>query len=665
MAAHKHINKICCVVTAVCVLLAGLCLGSGALGLQTASAAPGYGERLFDTSRVHTIDIVIDDWEGFLSTCENEEYALCSVVIDNEARKNIGIRAKGNTSLTQVAQYGNDRYSFKLEFDHYDSAQSYYGLDKLSLNNLIQDNTCMKDYLVYQMMGAFGVPAPLCSYAYITVNGEDWGLYLAVEAVEDAFLLRNFGRDYGELYKPDSTDMGGGRGNGGFDMEGWQEAQEPAQEAGMEARQMTAQSEAGPEGFGRGFQGGTLPDGADPGEGGFPGGALPDEGEPPSGGALPDGQALTEDARGAGKMQGDMAGRGGPGGMAADDVSLIYTDDDFDSYQNIFDNAKTDVTDADKERLIEALKRLNAQEGLESTLYIEDVLRYFVVHNFVCNFDSYTGSMIHNYYLYEKDGQLAMIPWDYNLAFGGFMGAQDAQSLVNYPIDTPVSGGTTDSRPMLSWIFADEAYTRQYHVLFSEFVTQFFENGACAQLIQNAQALIAPYVEKDPTKFCTYEEFEAGAAALQTFCSLRGESVAGQLAGTVPSTQEAQSRQPEALIAADGLDLNDMGSMHSGGMGGGMGGPMGEAAPRQTEDDTEARSQPAAPQEDGSQTADSAQQPPDQAGLRPAEERSQADRQTAGQPGEASPAGNWAMLGASAAVLLLGLGIAFGYRKKV
>ena len=59
----------------------------------------------------------------------------------------------------------------------------------------------------------------------------------------------------------------------------------------------------------------------------------------------------------------------------------------------------------------------------------------------------YTGSMIHNYYLYEEDGQLSMIPWDYNLAFGGFQGGQDATSMVNYPIDTPVSGGTVDSRP--------------------------------------------------------------------------------------------------------------------------------------------------------------------------------------------------------------------------
>ena len=82
---------------------------------------------------------------------------------------------------------------------------------------------------------------------------------------------------------------------------------------------------------------------------------------------------------------------------------------------------------------------------------MDEVIRYFVVHNFVCNFDSYTGSMIHNYYLYEEDGQLSMIPWDYNLAFGGFQGGQDATSMVNYPIDTPVSGGTVDSRPMLAW----------------------------------------------------------------------------------------------------------------------------------------------------------------------------------------------------------------------
>ena len=77
----------------------------------------------------------------------------------------------------------------------------------------------MKDYLAYKLMNEFGVASPLVSYAYVTINGEDWGLFLAVEAVEESFLARNYGTGYGDLYKPDSMSMGGGRGNGrSFDM---------------------------------------------------------------------------------------------------------------------------------------------------------------------------------------------------------------------------------------------------------------------------------------------------------------------------------------------------------------------------------------------------------------------------------------------------------------
>lgn len=207
MSTHKYMDKICCLALLLALVVTGVFLNAPSLGIQAASTTQGYESRLFDTSRVHTIDIVMDDWEGFLEGCTDEEYELCSVVIDNESYNNVAIRAKGNTSLTQVASYGNDRYSFKIEFDHYDSTISYHGLDKLSLNNIIQDNTYMKDYLTYQMMGYFGVDAHLCSYVYITVNGEDWGLYLAVEGVEESFLERNYGSDYGELYKPDSMSM--------------------------------------------------------------------------------------------------------------------------------------------------------------------------------------------------------------------------------------------------------------------------------------------------------------------------------------------------------------------------------------------------------------------------------------------------------------------------
>lgn len=411
MSTSSNLDRICVAALALAVLIAALAFSAPALGYEAASggAVLGYEERLFDISVVHTIDIVMDDWEGFIAGCEDEEYVLCDLVID----------------------------------------------------------------------------------------GEDWGLYLAVEGVEESFLLRNYGTDYGELYKPDSMEMGGGRGNGG--------------------------------GFG--------------GRGGM-GGMPSDMGEPP--------EDMGEMPEIGGGMGGGMMG-------GSSDVLLVYTDDDYDSYANIFDNAKTDVSNADKDRLIDALQALGEGGDVSDCVDIESVISYFVAHNFVCNFDSYTGSMIHNYYLYEDGGLLSMLPWDYNLAFGGFMGSSDAEALVNWSIDDPTSDGDTESRPMLAWIFESEEYTELYHAAFAEFIESVFTSGEFERLFDDTVDLISPYVERDPTKFCTYEEFELGAETLREFCLLRAESIGYQLAGE------------DVTVDASGLDISAMGSMNNTAGGGGKG----------------------------------------------------------------------------------------------
>ena len=134
MSTHRYIDRICLAGAILSLLLMLLFVNGEALGVQPASRVLGYEGRLFDTARVHTIDIVMDGWDDFIETCENEEYAACSVVIDGEAYKNVGIRAKGNTSLSTVSAMGSDRYSFKIEFDQYDGGKTYHGLDKLCLN---------------------------------------------------------------------------------------------------------------------------------------------------------------------------------------------------------------------------------------------------------------------------------------------------------------------------------------------------------------------------------------------------------------------------------------------------------------------------------------------------------------------------------------------------
>ncbi len=556
MSTHKHFDKICYVVLAATLILTILFMNAETLGVQKVSSSMDYEEKLFDTSTVHTINIVMDDWDDFTESCKSEEYYTCTLEIDGEVYKNVAIRGKGNTSLMQVESYGNDRYSFKVEFDHYDSTRSYYGLDKLALNNIIQDNTYMKDYLTYQMMADMGVASPLCSYVYITVNGEDWGLYLAVEGVEDSFLQRNYGKDYGELYKPDSMSMGGGRGNGEkFDMDKFLEDSENDDDSNSDIEKKDASGwKQRPDD--RNFEEG-FPE--------MPKGMLSMEMKE---GQMPDGKWSKE---------GMPGGFGGGMKMGNDDVLLKYIDDNPESYSNIFDSAKTDITKSDKARLIESLKKLSNGEELTEIVDIEAVIRYFVVHNFVVNFDSYTGSMIHNYYLYEEDGQMQMIPWDYNLAFGGFQSMEDATGLVNYPIDSPVSGGDTSERPMIAWIFENEEYTELYHQYFSEYIEEYFESGYFEQMMDEVSSMIAPYVEKDPTKFCTYEEFETGISTLREFCLLRAESIRGQLDGTIGATSETQNS--DTFIDAGDLQISDMGSMGFGRNGGGMTPPGGMEFP--------------------------------------------------------------------------------------
>ena len=312
MAKHPLTDLICWLLAAAMLALTAGFMNGEALGIQASAGTweSAYTD-LFDDSVVHTVDIVAEesDWAELLENAQAEEYIPCNVVIDGTAVKNVAVRAKGNTSLTQVT---NGRYSLKIEFDHYETGRSYLGLDKLVLNNIIQDDTYLKDWLCYALFRQMGVPAPLASFAVVTVNGAYYGLCLAVEAVEESFLQRNFGAGYGDLYKPDSAE-------------------------------------------------------------------------------------------------------GGSDGSA----SLAYATDDPGDYGDILDTAKTDVTEEEAAELIAALKALSEGDAA-SALDTEEVLRYFVVHNFVVNGDSYTGSMLHNYYLYQEDGKLAMLPWDYNLAFGSF-----------------------------------------------------------------------------------------------------------------------------------------------------------------------------------------------------------------------------------------------------
>ena len=75
MSTHKNIDRICVVIIVLCLILTLLFMNGQALGLQSASRTMGYEQTLFDTSKVHTIDILIDDWD--INLCYSPFWKSC------------------------------------------------------------------------------------------------------------------------------------------------------------------------------------------------------------------------------------------------------------------------------------------------------------------------------------------------------------------------------------------------------------------------------------------------------------------------------------------------------------------------------------------------------------------------------------------------------------
>lgn len=490
---------------------------------QPLASAPDYAEKVFGTDII-TLEILADEaqWQTMLDNATDEEYIKVDVVINGTTFKDVGIRPKGNSSLKQVASSDSDRYSFRIKFDKYVEGQTCFGLDQLVVNNMMGDNTYMKEYISYDLMKTIGVEAPYFGFADISVNGQPWGLYLAVELYNDSYETRVYGDTSGALYNVKmSMDQDQMPGEGRRPM-----VSDPTMDARPSAG--SGASESVPP---------TTPP-SDP----------PASGLDQAPGNFP-----------ANAPAGFPGGKGG--GMGAKNGgSLAYTDDDPESYSDIFDNVVGDEDAAANQRVITALKALSAGTDLETCFDTDAILRYLAAHTVVVNLDSYSSTMAQNYYLYERGGRLTVLPWDYNLAWGGFQSG-DASDVINFPIDTPVSGVAMTDRPLLNQLLSNQDYLARYHDHLNTLIQNYFTSGHFTTKIQALNTLISDYVKKDATAFCTYEEYQTAVASFIELGNLRAESIQGQLNGEIPSTSDGQNADPSTLISADGLRLQDLGSM--------------------------------------------------------------------------------------------------------
>ncbi|WP_285768064.1 CotH kinase family protein [Peribacillus sp. SI8-4] len=273
-----------------------------------------------------------------------------------------------------------------------------------------------------------------------------------------------------------------------------------------------------------------------------------------------------------------------PDGTGSD---LKWISEDIADYTGL--NLKTN-DHSDQTAMINMLDAINHGGNLEEVLDVDEMLRYFAANTALVNLDHYQGDKKHNYYLYEENGVFSILPWDYNMSFGGYSGGggrqagdtiqekrttakdDDAEqddmkapeeapnmngggmmdmsanfmneSNINFSITEPVSGTALEDRPLLKALLSNDEYREKYDDYLDDIATDFFSEEKMATMTSEITTLITPYVKRDPTKFYTMNEFieaTSGEETLVDFSVQRAESILAQLSGDLVVEAETES----------------------------------------------------------------------------------------------------------------------------
>ena len=178
-------------VAAVCALL--LQRAAASAGGRADAPSPAFGAKIIDIAL--TLNQAAKD--SLAEAAETGVPGQMRFTDGTGADKtyDVTIRIKGAMGSGRPL---NDKPAFKVKLGKDDS---FFGLEELTLNNMVQDRTMLHEALGYQVYEAAGVNVPSTGYARVAVNGQTYGLYLNLETIDAGFLTRQFGDARGILYE--------------------------------------------------------------------------------------------------------------------------------------------------------------------------------------------------------------------------------------------------------------------------------------------------------------------------------------------------------------------------------------------------------------------------------------------------------------------------------
>jgi len=169
-------------------ILAALLIAAASTAMVGAKPA----DDLYDTTTLRTLNFQFHDanwWQLLQQNYQSQTNILADLTVDGTTYPNVGVRIRGNTSYTALPA-GSQKVSLNVEMDFVVSGQTLMGHDSLNLNNGFRDPTFCRE-VVYNNLVAQYIPNPRANHVMVTLNGENWGVYINVQQYNKDLL-----RDY-------------------------------------------------------------------------------------------------------------------------------------------------------------------------------------------------------------------------------------------------------------------------------------------------------------------------------------------------------------------------------------------------------------------------------------------------------------------------------------
>lgn len=157
---------------------------------------------------------------------------------------------------------------------------------------------------------------------------------------------------------------------------------------------------------------------------------------------------------------------------------------------------------------------------IEDVIDVPSFLKGFAVNSIFCNYDSYNGSLAHNYYLMYSGGKAYFVGWDYNLCLGNFTGGA---SSVTSDIKTSLYQSTVADRPLAKLLQVPEYYD-MYVDIVNDIMNYYSDPEA---YVAEYAKKIRSHVQADPRGSFTVEDFDVNTSKSAEGLQYSEEDAAG------------------------------------------------------------------------------------------------------------------------------------------